>query len=202
MSDTTTEHPMRHASDSAQLTVVTGSWFEALCGAIGLVFAVVGMLGGDPPQMAAIATIAVGFGVFAQAGTLAARTWRSSDRGDLVGITTDLIAGPVGVALGGFVLLQLVPFSWLPFAALALGTALLFAGRALLGDPKASTRWTAWWVAAMMLTALAALALALLAVAAVQPSTMPSLAAAACVGAGLMLAGGGAHAISHRTGSR
>ena len=192
MSYTCTDHQLLHRSDPPpdQVAVASGSWFEALCGASGLAIVVLGMLGHDPAFVAAIATIVMGFGVFARAGTTAARGRQLSERDELLGISIEIVAGLAGIAIGVLVVLHVVPFMWLPLAAIALGTGLLFAGHAELGDLKSS----AWPLAVMMLFALAALVLALLAFAAVQPFAMLSLAAIACVGAGLVLVcGGDAH---------
>lgn len=204
MGYTSTKHLLEHASERPPdpVTVASGSWFEAACGASGLGLAVFGMLGNHPALMAAIATILVGFGVFAQAGTIAARSRQASERDELVGISIDLVAGVAGFALGVLVLLRVVPLAWLPLAAMALGAGLLFAGPAELVDHKAATTlFRAWSLAAMMLAGLAAIVLALLAFTAVQPFAMLSLAAVACVGAGLTLAGAGTLTTLRRTSS-
>ncbi len=204
MGYTSTEHQLRQANDPPpdQVTVASGSWVEMVCGASGVAIAVIGMLGNHPALMVAVATIVVGFGVFAQAGTIAARSRPPSERDEVVGISIDLVAGLASIAFGVLVLLRVVPFTWLPIAAMTLGAGVLFAGRAELGDPTAEvTRFGAWALAVMMLAGLAALVLALLALAGGQPIAMLSLAAIACVGAGLVFAGGGTLATLRLTSS-
>jgi len=86
MGYTSNEHSL-HTDDPPldRITVASGSWFEALCGAGGLALAVIGVLGDHPALMAALATIAVGLGVFAQAGTIAARSRQPTEHDELVG---------------------------------------------------------------------------------------------------------------------
>ena len=194
MGYTSSVHRFRSEDDPRpdQSSVATSSWFETLCGASCLAIVVIGMIGDDPASMAAIATTAAGFGVFAHAGTRAARSRRSSARDVRAGVGVDLVVGLAGIAIGVLVLARAVPFGWLAIAATAIGVGLLFAGRAKASVDTERPGWRcdAWSVVAMMLAALATVVLAVLAFAAVRPIATLSL-AAACAGIGLILAGSG-----------
>ena len=188
---TSTEHRL-HADDLPpdQVTVASGSWFEVCCGALGLVLAVVGILSNSPPLMGAIATVTLGFGMFAQAGTIATRSNRL-EHDELLGITTDLVAGLAAIVLGVLVLVRIVPSAWLPVATMALGAGLMFAARVEIGGETPRPRWKAWSQVVTLAAGLAAMVLALVAFAAVAPMPTLALVADACVGGGLVLAGGG-----------
>jgi hypothetical protein len=174
-----------------RVTIASGSWFEVCCGAIGLALGVLGMLGGDPRLFGAVATVILGFGVFGQAGTIASWTERSSVRGDLVGVGVDLVAAIAGIGLGALVVLHVVPVTWLTIAAMALGLGLVFAARV---DLAAGARTVQGFAQVFMSACgFAAMVLALVAVVSVDAAavSLAALAALACVGAGLVLAGGG-----------
>ncbi len=187
---TITEHQLQHVDDPPpdQVTVASGSWFEVCCGALGLALAVVGIQGNNPLLMSATATVTLGFGVFAQAGTIATRSNRS-ERDELLGVTTDLVAGLAAIVLGVLVLVHIVPFAWLPIATIALGVGLMFAARVEIGGETPSPRWNAWSHVVMLAAGLAAIVLALVAFASVAPTTL-ALVADACVGGGLLFVGG------------
>ena len=190
---TSVEHQLQHVDDPPpdQVTVASGSWFEVCCGALGLAVAVIGILGTNPPLMGAIATVVLGFGVFAHAGTIVARSNRCAERDEFLGISVDLVAGLVGIGFGALVLLRIVPFTWHPIATMALGTGLMFAARVEIDHETPSMRWNVWSQVVMSAAGLSAMVLALGAFAAVAPMTMLALVAVACVGGGLLLAGGG-----------
>lgn len=190
MGYTSTDHQLQHVDDPPPdaVTVASGSSFEVLCGVLGIALAVVGILGYHPQFVGATATVALGLGLFALAGTIAARTNRCSQRDELLGISADLVAGLAGVALGALVLLRIVPDAYLPIATMALGCGLMFAARV---DLSTQTPGLNVWSLLVMLVAAVAALLALFAFAAISPMTTISLVAIACLGGGLVLAGGG-----------
>jgi len=113
----------------------SGSAFELLAGATGVIAALVGLAGAFPIPAAAIATIAVGIALLAQGGTTAAR-WREADhipdteRAEAVGITTEVAGGLAAIVLGGLALVGVMPRELLPSAMLVLGASLLLSGPA------------------------------------------------------------------------
>ena len=116
---------------ATQAQIASGSSFELFAGVIGAAIAVVGIAGYFPAYMAAIATIAIGFALIAQGGTLAAR-WNATPvaTGEAIGIGTEVIGGFAGIALGALALLGVVPSVLLPVATIVVGAALLFGGPA------------------------------------------------------------------------
>ena len=109
--------------------------FELFAGSVGVVAAIAGVAGYSPVLMAAIATIAIGFALLAQGGTLAAR-WRNAthisgtERTEAIGIGSEVLGGLAGLALGTLALLRYAPLVVLPVAAIVVGAALLFGGPA------------------------------------------------------------------------
>ena len=137
-----------------RMVVASGSSFELFTAVIGLGLAIMGLAGFAPIYLASLATVALGFSLLAQGFTLAAR-WREavriagSERTDAMGIGTEIFGGLVAVVLGMLALLEIVPLTLLPAAALVLGIALLLGGPAQpdLGEvaqaPTASQpRWS------------------------------------------------------------
>jgi hypothetical protein len=117
---------------AAQDSIASGSSFELFCGVVAAVVAVIGVSGYYPIYMAAVATIAIGFALIAQGGTLAAR-WQAphkTEPAEAIGIGTEVIGGFAGIALGAMVLLGVSPWVLLPVAIIVVGAALLFGGPA------------------------------------------------------------------------
>jgi len=179
---------MRATNNEAALQLASGSWFEVLCGVLGFAAAVAGIAGIHPLFMGATATVLLGLGVFAQAGTIAVRTNRCSERDELLGISADVLGSLVGITIGGLVILHIVSFTWLPIATMALGCGLMFTARV---DLVGETQRGAWSHVLMLAAGLAAMTLALIAFVAIIPSATTALVALACVGGGLAFAGGG-----------
>jgi hypothetical protein len=91
--------------------------------------------------------------------------------------------------VGGLVALHVVTFAFLPIATIALGCALVLAARV---DLAASARTPHGFAQVVMAACgFSAIVLALVAFASVEATSVISLAALACIGTGLVLAGGG-----------
>jgi len=120
---------------ATQSAIASGSSFELFAGIVGAIVAIVGIANYFPFYMAATATIAIGFALLAQGGTLAAR-WQnaehiaSTERKEALGIGTEVIGGFAGIALGVLALFGVFPEVLLPVAAIVVGAALLFGGPA------------------------------------------------------------------------
>ena len=120
---------------AAQVAIASGSSFELCTGVLAAIAAVVGIANYFPLYTGALATIAIGFSLLAQGGTLAAR-WQNVDRvagterAEAIGIGSEVIGGFAGIALGALALLGVAPLVLLPVAAIVLGAALLFGGPA------------------------------------------------------------------------
>jgi hypothetical protein len=119
---------------ATQLAIASGSSFELLTSLFATGVAIAGIAGYFPLYMAATATIAVGFALLAQGGTLAAR-WQNAthiaatEHKEALGIGTEVIGGFAGIGLGALALFG-APLVLLPASAIVLGTALLFGGPA------------------------------------------------------------------------
>lgn len=118
--------------------IAGGSSLETLGGLTALVVGIVGF-GTLPFQMAGIATIAVGVGLFAQGISVMSR-WREAIRRiegtrvkpqELVGgVSTEAFAGLVGIVLGIVALAGISPLVMLPAAVTLYGGSLLLGGAA------------------------------------------------------------------------
>lgn len=189
-----------------QVAIASGSSFELFAGLIGAVVAVMGLTGAFPLYMAAIATIAVGFALLAQGGTLAAR-WENavhiegSERTEAVGIGTEVFGGLAAITLGGLALFGVAPAVVLPVAAAVLGAALMFGGPAQpqiaqIAPSASHPRWRVTRDAVrtsggvMVMAGLAAIILGVLALTESAPVFTLTLIALLCVAAALVLAGG------------
>jgi len=101
---------------ATQSAIASGSSFELFAGIVGAIVAIVGIANYFPFYMAATATIAIGFALLAQGGTLAAR-WQnaehiaSTERKEALGIGTEVIGGFAGIALGVLALFGVFPRS-------------------------------------------------------------------------------------------
>ena len=199
--------PVSTAEDRAtQVAIASGSSFEAFAGVIAVAVAIAGIAGYVPVYMGAIATIAVGFALLAQGGTLAAR-WQNAthipgtEHREAVGIGTEVIGGFAGIALGVIALLGVVPLVLLPVSAIVLGAALLFGGPAqpqiAEAAPAASrhryrvTRDAVRTTSSVMVMAgLASVVLGVLGLALSGYTMVMSLIAMLCVASALVIAGG------------
>ena len=189
-----------------QVAIASGSSFELFAGLIGAALAVMGLTGAFPLYMAAVGTIAVGFALLAQGGTLAAR-WENavhiegSERTEAVGIGTEVFGGLAAITLGGLALFGVAPLVLLPVAAAVLGLALLFGGPAQpqiaeVAPSGSRHRWRVTRDAVrtsggiMVMAGLASIVLGVLALTASAPVLTLTLIALLGVAAALVLAGG------------
>lgn len=199
---------------ATQTQIASGSSFELFAGTLGAVAAVAGIANYFPIYMAAIATIAIGFALLAQGGTLAAR-WQnaehipSTERTEALGIGTEVIGGFAGFALGVMALLGVVPMILLPVAAIVVGAALLFGGPAQPQIADAAPRSGRQFrvtrdvvrtsSSVMVMAGLAGIVLGVLGLALSGYTLVLALIAMLCVAGALVLAGG---ALTARFGRR
>jgi hypothetical protein len=200
---------------ATQMAIASGSSFELFAGVIAAVLAIVGIASYYPAVMAATATIAVGFALLAQGGTLAAR-WEhaahipTTEKTEAIGIGTEVLGGFVGIALGAMAMLGVVPLVLLPAAAIAVGAALLFGGPAQpqIADAAPRSRRPSWHVtrdavrtssSAMVMAGLGGIVLGVLGLALDGYTVVMSLIAMLAIAGSLILAGG---ALTARFGRR
>ncbi|MGN6106204.1 MAG: hypothetical protein ACTHU0_13940 [Kofleriaceae bacterium] len=200
--------PRRAAMDTTTArTVESGSTFELFAGALGVALAIVGIAGVRPIALAGAAVVAIGFALIAQGSTMAAR-WQAlahpleSERGDAVGIGTEVFGGFAAIVLGVLALIGVAPTILLPVGAIVLGGSLLFGGPVqpdLAVDLPAAPRrrWQLTRADArstggvMVMAGLTALVLGILGIAGQRgPVVLLSLIGVACVGGALVLVGG------------
>jgi len=198
-----TREPSEDRAASAELGVTSS--FELFAGLLAMVLVVVGLIGVAPVHMAAFGTIAVGFALLVQGGTLADR-WKVAihiperERTERVGIGTEVIGGFVGIVLGLLAVVGVSPMVLLPSGALVLGAALLLGGPAqpALAERLPSESPPKWYVTrdavrasggVMVMAGVAALVLAILALVG-GPIVTLTLVAILCVAAALVVAGG------------
>lgn len=186
-----------------------GTSLETLGGLVAVVVCVAGF-STLPFQMAGTATIAIGFALFAQGASIAAR-WRDTVRRiegvripkeELAGgVSTEVFGGLTGIVLGVLSLAGVRPLILLPAAALVFGGSLLLAGVAQPDlvflaperNPKvARTTYQAIQTSGgvMILVGVAAAVLGILALLQVGPVLTLSLVAFLAIGAALVFAGG------------
>lgn len=114
----------------------TGSIAEAVGGAAAIVLAIVGLAGGLPSFLAAIAVIAMGCALVFQGGALATRSsrlltqatndrWAAQELGG--GLSAELFGGLCGIVLGILALVQVYPAVLLPIAVIVFGGTVLLA---------------------------------------------------------------------------
>src|SRR5687768_319849 len=116
---------VRHEQRVTAGVLTGGSTLETLGGLTAIVLAIVGF-SYRPIEMAACATIAIGFALLAQGASIMAR-WREAlrqaqgaklERNELVeGVSTEVFGGAVGVILGVIALAGVKPEIVLPVAA-------------------------------------------------------------------------------------
>lgn len=120
--------------------IAGGSSLEVIGGAGAAVLAIVGLAGGLPGYMAAIATIAIGGALVAQGGSIAARwseVMHELDGGQYErvevggGMSAEMLGGAAGIALGILALVGVMPLVLLSVAAIVFGGAVLFGGASM-----------------------------------------------------------------------
>lgn len=207
--------PQTSEERATQMAIASGSSFELFAGVIAAIVAMIGIAGYYPAAMAATATIAVGFALLAQGGTLAAR-WQNAkhipttEKTEALGIGTEVLGGFAGIALGAAALLGVVPLVLLPAAAMAVGAALLFGGPAQpqIADAAPRSRRPAWRVtrdavrtssSVMVMAGLGGIVLGVLGLTIAGYTLVMSLIAMLAIAAALVLAGG---ALTARFGRR
>lgn len=206
--------PPTDEEKATQTAIASGSSFELFAGVVGATVAIIGIANYFPRYMAPIATIAIGFALLAQGGTLAAR-WQnathiaSTERTEALGIGTEVLGGFAGIALGVLALVGVAPLVLLPVAAIVVGAALLFGGPAQpqIAD-AAPSRGRSYRVtrdvvrtssSVMVMAGLAGIVLGVLGLALSGYVLVLSLIAVLCVALALVVAGG---AITARFGRR
>jgi hypothetical protein len=185
-----------------------GTSLETLGGLTAVIVCIVGfsML---PFQMAATAVIAIGFGLFAQGASIAAR-WRDTVRRiegvripkeELAGgVSTEVFGGLTGIVLGVLAFGGVKPLVLLPAAAIVFGGSLLLGGAAqpdlvyLAPERNPRVARTTYNViqtsgGVMVLVGVAAAVLGILGLLQVGPVLTVSLVAFLAIGATLVFAG-------------
>ncbi len=197
-----------------QSLLEAGSEFELLCTVIAVPLAIAGLAGYLPTSLAALATIAVGFGLLAQGSTIAARWHHANhlvarERVDRASISTEMFGGFASIVLGVVAMFGIVPLTMLPVASIVLGAALLLGGPMqpdLVEDAPVTTP-RHWHVTrdlmrassgVMVMGGLSSVILGVLALANVGPTAPLALTALLCVAASLMLSGGSLLALIRR----
>ena len=114
-----------------------GTTAEAIAGLAGLILAIVGLLTVWSYTLCGIAAIAIGIGLVAHGGAIAAR-WNHAlrlldrsryDRNEIAGgIGTEVFGGLAGIVLGVLAVANVNPFVTLPVAAIVFGATLLLGG--------------------------------------------------------------------------
>lgn len=133
------EHHHRERVQTAEQVTVGGSTAEALAGLGAVVLAILALIGLLPVTLTAIATIAIGAGLFLRGSAISSRL--NSLRHDVYAgrpepvrpsrsnLTIEMLGGLACIALGILALLRLGPAALLPIAAIVFGgTLILSAG--------------------------------------------------------------------------
>ncbi len=121
--------------DQTARMVEGGSLAEAIAGGAGIVLAIIGLANVLPQILLPIATIALGAGLVAEGGVIAARfsnlltstgreQYETMELG--VGLTSEVVGGIAGIVLGILALINVAPMVLLPIAAIVFGATLLF----------------------------------------------------------------------------
>jgi hypothetical protein len=120
--------------------VAGGSMTEALCGAGAVVLAIIALAGTAQGYLASIAAIALGVGLVAQGGAVAARfrdllheagSYELDTRTELGGgMGAELLGGVAGIVLGVLGLIGVATPIVIPIAVIVFGGALLFGSAA------------------------------------------------------------------------
>jgi len=125
----------RERADTGAKVSAGGSTIGAVAGAGGMVLAILGLIGLAPFTMLAIATIAVGAGMFLSGLTISASISQAIEEagGDAAayqsvggGLSTEVVGGATGIVLGILALFGTSPMVLIPAAIIALGAADFF----------------------------------------------------------------------------
>jgi hypothetical protein len=196
------------------MVMASGSSFELFSALIALVMAVLAIAGYFPIYLAAVATVAIGFALLAQGGTVAAR-WRKaarlagSEHSEAMSATTEMLGGAIAVILGLLALVDVSPMTLLPAASLVLGISVLLGGPAQpdlvdaapTAAPRAGQRTRSAVRSSggfMVIGGLLAIVLGVLAATGLAPVLPLTLIALVCVAAALSVAGGSLFALFAR----
>ncbi|MFB3924844.1 MAG: hypothetical protein ACE14T_02230 [Syntrophales bacterium] len=115
--------------------VMTGSLAEGIAGGAAVALAIIGLANILPEILLAIATICIGIAFLFEGGAVAARfstLIRETSGGVLdaaefgLGMTSEIVGGVAGVALGILALLGLVPLILVPAAVIVYGGTMIF----------------------------------------------------------------------------
>jgi hypothetical protein len=193
------------------MVMASGSSFEMFTALIALVLTVLALVGYFPIYFAAVATVAIGFALLAQGGTVAAR-WRKaarvagSEQSEAMSITTEMLGGLIAVILGLLALVDVSPMTLLPAAALVLGIAVLLGAPAQPDLVDAAPSVTPVYATrsrtavrssggVMVIGGLLAIVVGVLAATGIAPALPLTLIALVCVAAALAVAGGSLFAL-------
>lgn len=122
-------------ADTGSKVSAGGSTIGAVAGAGGMVLAILGLIGLIPFTMLAIATIAVGAGMFLSGLTISASIGQAVEEagGSAAdysavggGLSTEVVGGATGIVLGILALIGTSPMVLIPAAVIALGAADFF----------------------------------------------------------------------------
>jgi hypothetical protein len=193
------------------MVMASGSSFEMFTALIALVLTVLALVGYFPIYFAAVATVAIGFALLAQGGTVAAR-WRKaarvagSEQSEAMSITTEMLGGLIAVILGLLALVDVSPMTLLPAAALVLGIAVLLGAPAQPDLVDAAPSVTPVYATrsrtavrssggVLVIGGLLAIVVGILAATGIAPALPLTLIALVCVAAALAVAGGSLFAL-------
>ncbi|MGE5186644.1 MAG: hypothetical protein ACM31C_31535 [Acidobacteriota bacterium] len=197
------------AERTTAATITGGSSLEAIGGGAAVVLAIIALAGYLPAYLTAIATIGIGGALLAHGAAVAAR-WNDTvarvhdetERVELVGgMSSEVLGGAAGIALGIIALANVLPMVLIPVATIVLGGSILLAApeqpelARLARDPERKVeRVTYRGVEAtsggMALAGAGAVVLGILGVIHVGPALALSAVAMLGVGGALLLAGG------------
>ena len=197
--------------DQTARMVESGSLMESIAGLAGIVLAIVGLANVLPQILLPIATIALGAGLVAEGGVIAARfsnlltatgkeQYQTTELG--VGLTSEVVGGIAGIVLGILALIKIEPMILLPVAAIVFGATLIFGtginsrlNNMQIGQSGGDAHFRAVAREAVsassgvqMFLGLASIALGILGVIGINPLTL-SLVALLCVGSPTSLPG-------------
>jgi hypothetical protein len=184
-----------------------GSSLELIGGGAAVVLAIIGLAGNWPLYMSAISTIAIGAGLLAYGGAIAARwnetvrRYRLNERETASGIGTEIVGGAAGVVIGILALAGVMPTVLLPVAAIVLGASLLLGAAAqpqlAVFSPDRDARFDQAErqslkasSGVMVLVGVGAVVLGVLALIGVGPAMTMSMVAMLGIGCALVIAGG------------
>jgi hypothetical protein len=117
-------------SEETSMEVMAGGSFgEAIAGIATIVLAIIGLAGGLPVYMAAIATIVIGVGLVLEGGSLASRFTNALGTSDTRvelgnGMSAEVLGGFAGIVLGILSLVGLVPGILTAVSAIVFGAVL------------------------------------------------------------------------------